>query len=75
MACKACQTCCWRGLHGGHRWWSDRRRDGLLWRRRAGDLTPKQSEIALSLPDVEIDGVWGSVRQRRIVLLGRLRLR
>jgi hypothetical protein len=52
----------------------DRRGDGLL-RRRADDLALKQSEIALLLSDVEVDGVWGGVRRRCVVLLGRLRLR
>jgi hypothetical protein len=64
-----------RGLRGCHLCWSDRRRDGLLWRRRAGDLTPKQSEIVLCLLDVEVDGVWSGVRRRCVVLLGWLRLR
>jgi hypothetical protein len=47
----------------------------LLLRRRAGDLTLKQSEVTLSLPNVEVDGVWSSVRRHRVLLLGRLRLR
>jgi hypothetical protein len=47
----------------------------LLLRRRAGDLTLKQSEIMLSLPDVEVDGVWSSVHRLRVLLLGRLCLR
>jgi hypothetical protein len=64
-----------RGLRNGHRCWSNRRRDGLLRRRRAGDLTLKQSEVALSLPDVEIDDVWSSVRRSHVLLLGRLHLR
>jgi hypothetical protein len=64
-----------RGLRGGHRCWSDRLEDGLLQRRCAGDLTLKQSEIALSLPGIEVDGVWGGVRRRCVVLLGWLRLR
>jgi hypothetical protein len=38
-------------------------------------LTLKQSEITLSFPDVEVDGVWSSMRRRRILLLGRPRLR
>jgi hypothetical protein len=38
-------------------------------------LTLKQSEITLSLPKVEVDGVWSSVRWCRVLLLGRLRLR
>jgi hypothetical protein len=64
-----------RGLRGGRWCRSDRRRDGLLLRRCAGELTLKQSEITLSLPDVEFDGIWSSVRRRRVLLLGRLRLR
>jgi hypothetical protein len=64
-----------RGLHDDRWCWSNRRRDGLLLRRRADDLTLKQSEITLSLPDVEVDDVWSSVRRRRVLLLGRLRLR
>jgi hypothetical protein len=64
-----------RGLRGGRRCWSNRRRDGLLLRRRADDLTLKQSEIPLSLPDVEVDSVWSSVRRRRVLLLGRLHIR
>jgi hypothetical protein len=64
-----------RGLRSGHRCWSDRRGDGLLRRRRAGDLTLKQSEVALSLPDVEIDSVWSGMRRSHVLLLGRLRLR
>jgi hypothetical protein len=47
----------------------------LLRRRRAGDLTLKQSEVALSLPDVEIDSVWSGMRRSHVLLLGRLRLR
>jgi hypothetical protein len=47
----------------------------LLRRRRAGDLALKQSEVALGLPDVEVDGVWSGVRWNRVLLLGRLRLR
>jgi hypothetical protein len=38
-------------------------------------LTLEQSEIPLSLPDVEVDGVWSGMRQHRALLLGRLRLR
>jgi hypothetical protein len=64
-----------RGLCGGYRCWSDRRRDGLLRQRRVSDLTLKQREIVLSLPDVEVDGIWGGVRRHRVVLLGQLRLR
>jgi hypothetical protein len=64
-----------RGMRGGRRCWSDRRGDGLLLRRRAGDLTLKQSEVALSLPDVEVDGIWGGMRRGHVLLLGRLRLR
>jgi hypothetical protein len=39
----------------------------LLWQ-RAGDLTLEQSEILLSLPDVEVDGVWSGMRQRRALV-------
>jgi hypothetical protein len=46
----------------------------LLWH-RAGDLTLEQSEIPLSLPDVEVDDVWSGMRRRRALLLGRLRVR
>jgi hypothetical protein len=53
----------------------DRRGDGLLWWRRTGDLALKQSEIALLVSDVEVNGVWSGVRRRCVVLLGRLRLR
>jgi hypothetical protein len=62
-------------LRGGRWCRSDRHRDGFLLRRQAGDLTLKQSEITFSLPDVEVDGVWSSVHRRRVLLLGRLRLR
>jgi hypothetical protein len=64
-----------RGLRGGRWCWSNQRRDGLLLWHRAGDLTLEQSEIPLSLPDVEVDGVWSGMRRRRALLLGRLRLR
>jgi hypothetical protein len=64
-----------RSVRSGRRCWSSRRRDGLLRRRRAGDLTLKQSEVALSLPDVEVDGIWSGVRCSHVLLLGRLRLR
>jgi hypothetical protein len=46
-----------RGLRDGCWCWSNRHRDGLLLRHRAGDFTLKQSEIPLSLPDVEVEGV------------------
>jgi hypothetical protein len=45
------------GLRNGRRCWSDRCGDGLLRWRRVGDLALKQSEVELSLPDVELDGV------------------
>jgi hypothetical protein len=64
-----------RGLRSGRWCWSNWRRDGLLPRHRAGDLTLEQSEIPLNLPDVEVDGVWSGMRRRRVLLLGRLRLR
>jgi hypothetical protein len=63
------------GLRSGCWCRSNRRRDGLLLRRRASDLTLKQSEIMLSLPDVEVDSVWSSVHRHRVLLLGRLRRR
>jgi hypothetical protein len=66
---------CRRGLRSGRWCWSDRRRDDLLLWQRAGDLTLEQSEIPLSLPDVEVGAVWSGVRRRRALLLGRLRLR
>jgi hypothetical protein len=47
----------------------------LLRRRGSSDLALKQSEVALGLPDVEIDGVRSGVRWNRVLLLGRLRLR
>jgi hypothetical protein len=46
----------------------------LLWQ-CAGNLTLEQSEIPLSLPDVEVDGVWSNIGWRRALLLGRLCLR
>jgi hypothetical protein len=64
-----------RSVRSGRRCWSNRRRDGLLRRRRASDLTLKQSEITLSLPDVEVDGIWSGVRRSHVLLLGRLRFR
>jgi hypothetical protein len=64
-----------RSVRSGHRCWSSRRRNGLLRRRRADNLTLKQSEVALSLPDVEVDGIWSGVRWSHVMLLGRLRLR
>jgi hypothetical protein len=39
----------------------------LLWQ-RAGDLTLEQSEIPLSLPDVEVDGVWSGMCRRRALV-------
>jgi hypothetical protein len=47
----------------------------LLWRRRAGDLALQHGEVALGLPDVEVDGVGGGVGRSRILVLGWLRLR
>jgi hypothetical protein len=64
-----------RSVHGRRQCWGGRRRSGLLRRRRAGDLALKQSEVALGLPDVEVDGVWSGVRWNRVMLLGQLRLR
>jgi hypothetical protein len=65
-----------RGLRGGRWCWSGWRRDDLLLWQRADDLTLEQSEIPLSLPDVEVNVVWSGVRRRRaLLLLGRLRLR
>jgi hypothetical protein len=46
-----------RSVRSGRRCWSSWRWDGLLRRRRAGVLTLKQSEVALSSPDVEVDGI------------------
>jgi hypothetical protein len=46
-----------RSVCSGRRCWSNRRRGGLLRRRCASDLALKQSEAALSLPDVEVDGI------------------
>jgi hypothetical protein len=37
-------------------------------------LTLEQSEIPLSFPDVEVDGVWSGMHRCRGLLLGRLRL-
>jgi hypothetical protein len=65
----------WRGLRGGCWCWSSWRRDDLLLWQRAGDLTLEQSEIPLSLSDVEVDGVWSGMCRRRALLLERLRLR
>jgi hypothetical protein len=64
-----------RGLHSDRWCWSNRRRDGLLLWHRAGNLTLEQSEIPLSLPDVEVDGVWSGMHRHRALLLERLRLR
>jgi hypothetical protein len=64
-----------RSMRSGRRCWSNRRRDGLLRRRRASDLTLKQSEVALSLPDVEVDGICSGMRRGHVLLLGRLHLR
>jgi hypothetical protein len=47
----------------------------LLRRRRASDLALQQSEVALGLPDFEVDGVRSGVRWSHVLLLGRLRLR
>jgi hypothetical protein len=47
----------------------------LLWRRRASDLALQYSEVALGLPDVEVDGVGGGVGWSRVLVLGWLRLR
>jgi hypothetical protein len=64
-----------RSLRGGRRRWCGRRRSDLLWRRRAGDLALQHGEVALSLPDVEVDGIGDGVRRSRVLVLGRLPLR
>jgi hypothetical protein len=64
-----------RNMRSGRRCWSNRCRDGLQRRRRASDLTLKQSEVTLSFPDVEVDGIWSNMRRSHVLLLGRLRLR
>jgi hypothetical protein len=51
------------------------RRDDLLRRRRANDLALQQSEVALGLPDVEVDGIKSGVGWNRVLLLGWLYLR
>jgi hypothetical protein len=64
-----------RSMRGRCRCWGRWRRSGLLRRQCASDLALHQSEVALGLPDVEVDGVRSGVRWSHVLLLGRLRLR
>jgi hypothetical protein len=62
-------------MRGRRRCWYRWHRNVLLRRRRAGDLALQQSEVALSLPDVEVDGVGSGEGWNCVLLLGWLRLR
>jgi hypothetical protein len=64
-----------RSMRGRRRCWCRWCRNDLLRRRRASDLALQQSEVALVLPDVEVDGVRSGVGGNRVLLLGWLRLR
>jgi hypothetical protein len=64
-----------RGMRDRRRCWCKRRRSALLWRCRASDLALQHSEVALGLPNVEVDGVGGGVGWSRVLVLGWLRLR
>jgi hypothetical protein len=62
-------------MHDRRRCWCRWRRSALLWRCRVSDLALQHSEVALGLPNVEVDGVGGGVGWSRVLVLGWLRLR